>query len=74
MTVAQYSSAIARLAAVSGTAAFRLNQNQARAQLAPEQLAEPVAEIALAGNGHAAEHPDDIIPLDEEELNRLHKF
>ena len=56
------------------TAAFRLNQNQARAQLVPEQLAEPVAEIALAGNGHAAEHPDDIIPLDEEALNTLHKF
>ena len=56
------------------TAAFWLNQNQARAQLAPEQLAEPVPKIPLAGNGHnghVVEHPDDIIPLDEEDLNTL---
>ena len=44
-----------------------------RAQSAPEQLYESVAKIALAenGNGHAAAHPDDIIPLDEEDLNTL---
>ncbi len=50
-----------------------LNQNQVRAQSAPEQLYEPVPKIALAenGNGHAVAHPDDIIPLDEEDLNTL---
>ncbi len=53
--------------------ALWLNQNQVRAQSAPEQLYEPVAKIALAenGNGHAAAHSDDIIPLDEEDLNTL---
>ena len=41
-----------------------VNQNQVRAPSAPEQLAEPVAKIALVenGNGHAAAHPGRSYP------------
>jgi len=49
-------------------AALWLNQNQVRAQSAPEQLAEPVRKNALAqngnghSNGHAVAHPGRYYP------------
>ncbi|MBT6903113.1 MAG: hypothetical protein HOA27_02980 [Gemmatimonadetes bacterium] len=61
-------------------AALWLNQNQVRAQSAPEQLAEPVRKNALAQNGKAIATAtrwrtrDDIIPLDVEDLNTLQEL
>ncbi|MDE0963074.1 MAG: hypothetical protein OSB73_08095 [Candidatus Latescibacteria bacterium] len=61
-------------------AALWLNQNQVRAQSAPEQLAEPVRRtpwrrtataIATATRWRTR---DDIIPLDVEDLNTLQEL
>ena len=67
------------------TATFILGQSSGWAPTAAAPVVEAVAETAPAENGHANGHangngngnghtPDELIPLDEEDLSTLHNF